>query len=125
MRGAHRDAEARRSLGDRRIANRGNEETLLLKCARQVERAMFITDHPGNDRGAGFAESGVALREQLAQLHDSSPKRFATRLALSGEARKRIAAVAAAASAGGGAVEKMKERARLISQSIRLREPQI
>ena len=40
------------------------------------------------------------------------------------ELRKSIAAVAAAAIPGGVALEKMNERARLTSHSIRLRDPQ-
>jgi hypothetical protein len=47
------------------------------------------------------------------------------RFSPSSDARNSIAANAAAASAGGGAVEKINERARLISQSIRLRDPQM
>src|SRR4030095_7248900 len=84
MRGAHRHAKARRALCDRWITNRRHEETLLLERISQVERSVFMTDYPRDDRGAGLAKGRVALGEPLAELQNSPPEGLAASFPLSG-----------------------------------------
>src|SRR5262245_49334611 len=84
MRGAHRQAKTRRPLCDRWITNRWHEETLLLERIGQVERSMFLTDYPRDDRRAGLAKGRVALGEHLAKLQNSPPEGLAARFSLRG-----------------------------------------
>src|SRR5262245_3851964 len=84
MRGAHRYAKTCRPFCDRWVTNGRNEETFLLERIGQVERSVFMTDYPRDDRGAGFAKGTVALREHLAKLQNSPPKGLAARFPLRG-----------------------------------------